>query len=160
MSPQHFRRIAGVAAGAAAAVAIAGAPALASEDAPAPAAPLPSPLAPVTIAPPAPPAPPAPQARLRLAVRSARLAPRRLRHGRSGRLRLTMSVPARVQVVLQRRSHGRLVRVAVLRAPARGTTVLLRLSKHLRRGRYRVTIVASADGAVSSRAVHRSLTVV
>lgn len=157
MSPQHFRRIAGAAAGAAAAVAIAGAPALASEDAPAPAAPLPSPLAPVTIAPPA---PPAPQARLRLAVRSARLAPRRLRHGRSGRLRLTMSVPARVQVVLQRRSHGRLVRVAVLRAPARGTTVLLRLSKHLRRGRYRVTIVASADGAVSSRAVHRSLTVV
>jgi hypothetical protein len=157
MPPQHFRRIAGAAAGAAAAVAIAGAPALASEDGPAPAVPLPSPLAPVTIAPQA---PQTPQARVRLAVRSARVAPRRLRHGRSGRLRLTLSAPARVQIVLQRRSHGRLVRVAVLRAPARGTTVLVRLSKHLRRGRYRATIVASADGAVSSRAVHRLLTVV
>ena len=157
MSHQQFRRIAGAAAGAAAALAVAGAPALASEDGPAPAAPLPSALAPVTFAPPA---PPAPRASARLGVRSARLVPRRLRHGRTARLQLTLSAPARVQVVLQRRVRGHLVRVAVLHAPARGMTVKVRLSKHLRRGRYRVTIVASADGAISSRAVHRSLTVV
>jgi hypothetical protein len=154
MSHSQLRRLAGAGALGAAALVLSAGPALASEDGPAPAAPLPSILAPVTIPGPAP-APAPSRAGARLALRSVRIAPRRLRHGHAGSIRLTLSAPASVQVVLQRRSHGRLVKVATLRAPARGTVTTVRLPKRLQRGRYRVTITAAG-----ARAVHRALVVV
>jgi hypothetical protein len=121
--------------------------------------PLPNPLAPVAFPPAG--APPAAAGPYRLPrVVRARLHPRRVRVGHRSRLVVHLATPGRVRVTVTRLVHGRRVRVStrIVRAPK--TTLVVRTSAHLRRGRYRITIVAYDRLNLRSAAVNRSLRVV
>jgi hypothetical protein len=146
----------------AAAATISAAPALASEGPAGPAPPgpppLPAALSPVNFAPmPATPV----RKRARPAVRRAKLVSRRVRRGRHARLRLTLSVPGKVRITLERSGRGRSVSMTVA-AGATKLSVRLPARSHgraLPAGRYRVTItVIDAEGN-RSRPVHRSLVI-
>jgi len=145
---------------------ISAAPALASEGpagpAPPASSPLPSLLLPVNFAPM--PATPGVRKRSRPAIRRAKLASRRIRRGRHARLRLTLSTPGRVRIVLERNVRGRRVRSASVTMAARTTKVSLRLparshGRALAAGRYRVTITAIDAEGSRSRPVRRSLVI-
>ena len=150
-----------IAAGAAALLA-GSAPAGASEG-PVGSPPLPSGVAPVTI-------PPVPGPvvngthRKRLAIRRAKIVPRRLRAGRRASLRLSLSGPGRVRLVITRRSRPHRGRIAVRRVSATGRKLVIRLPRgvhghRLAAGRYRVAVtVVDADGT-RSRTVRRSFVV-
>jgi hypothetical protein len=124
---------------------------------PPPGPPLPGGVTPVTI----PPVPTtgAPATRV---VRRARIVPRRVRRGRKATLRMSLSSPSRLQVVLSRSRSGH--RVRTLDIPAGGRSVSVRLparaaGRMLRPGRYRVSIVAIDALGTRSRPVVRTLIV-
>jgi len=131
----------------AAASALGAAPALATEG---PAAPPPGPSLPSGVAPPvfAPaPAQLAPTARNRAPrlIRRARLVHRRVKQGRRARLRVSLTTPSRLKVVVTRRATRH--RIRTISVPVRGNVVALRLPARngghdLRPGRYRVRVVA------------------
>jgi hypothetical protein len=136
-----------------AASALAAAPALATEGpaAPPPANTLPSGVAPVTFA-------PIPTPSLHRAARvisRARVVPRRVRRGRHARLKLSLTTPSRLRIVISRRAGRGRVHTATMTVPARGRTLSLRLparshGHRLRAARYRVNVVAiDAQGAKS-----------
>jgi hypothetical protein len=125
-----------------------------------PAAPPPSSLAPF---PTASPLLASPQMRSR--VLRAKFAQRQVHRGRASRLRLSVSAPGRVQVVLDRHAGKHVVRVTTLTFPARAraltVTIPARLhGKPLAAGSYRVTVVAISQAGERSTPVHRALTVV
>jgi hypothetical protein len=90
--------------------------------------------------------------------------PRRLRHGRRASLRLSLSAPGRVVVVIKRVSRpgrGRIARLAVV---ARGRNLAIRLPRRahgrvLAAGRYQLSIVAQDAAGAKSRTLHRTLVV-
>jgi len=142
-----------------AASALAAAPALATEGpaAPPPGVPLPSGLAPVSF----PSVPSTAPTASRDIVTNARLVPRRVARGKRAKLKLSLTTPSTLQVVVKR-VGGRKIRTLSL--PARGSTVSRRLPARtrghdLRPGRYRVKIfVIDAQGGRLTP-VRRTLTV-
>ena len=92
-------------------------------------------------------------------IRSARLASRRIRRGQRARLRLSLSEPGRVRIVIQRRVKGRHTATRAFTIPARKTTVSVRLPRRLPPGRYRITVVAIDATGDRSRPVRRTLVV-
>lgn len=148
----------------AAASALAAAPALATEppNAPPPSAPLPTAIAPVTIAPL--PSTAARSGRAPRVIRRARLVPRRVRRGQRAQLKLSLTTPSRLRIVMSRGGGGRRSRAAALSVPASGRTISLRLparsrGRALRPGRYRVSIVAIDAQGARSLPVNRTLIV-
>src|SRR5690349_6988722 len=139
----------------AAVAALNAAPALATAGPPAPppGPPLPMGLTPPGFAPFTSP-PPVRAQRARL-IQRARLVHRRVRRGKHAVLRVRLTAPSRLRIVLTRRVRGRGIRTAALTVPARGRTVSVRLparahGKALRKGRYRIRVVAfDASGARS-----------
>src|SRR3954452_23889010 len=128
------------------------APAVASEGpaGPAPPPPLPPALSPPNFGP----MPVAPK-RSRPVIRRARLASRGVRRGRHARLRLSLSAPGQVRIILERSVRGRRVRVAAMTVAASRTRLAVRLPSPSRAGalpagRYRITItVIDAQGSLS-----------
>jgi hypothetical protein len=160
MAHSPIRRLPALLVMSAAAATISAAPALASEGPPGPpppgGAPLPAALSPVNFAP----MPAGPGHKSRPKIRRAKLTPRRLRRGRHARLRLVLSAPGRVRIILR----GRRGRGAALTIATSGTRLTVRLparshGRALPAGRYRVTItVIDAQGS-RSRPVRRSLVI-
>jgi len=157
---QHHRPIAVLVACTAGSL-LAATPALATEapNAPPPGPTLPAGIAPVTFAPvPAAPAPAARRARL---ISRARIVPRRVRRGGRTQLRVRLTTPSRLRIVLNGRAGHRL---RVIRAPARGRTVALRVAARakghaLRPGRYRISVTALDAQGVRSQPVRLTLVV-
>jgi hypothetical protein len=136
------------------------APAMASEGPTGPQ--LPNPLSPPTFTPPGagtatPPSRPAGKRAVRPRVVKARVTPRRVRAGRTTRLRLSVSGAVRVRVVVKGVKRGRATTRTVT---VRGDAVDLRLPSRSRAGRYRVTVVAVDAAGNRSRSTRRSFTVV
>jgi hypothetical protein len=159
MAHSLIRRLPALLVMSAAAATISAAPALASEGPPGPpppGGPLPAALSPVNFAP----MPAGPGHRSRPKIRRAKLTPRRLRRGRHARLRLVLSAPGRVRIILR----GRRGRGAALTIATSGTRLTVRLparshGRALPAGRYRVTItVIDAQGS-RSRPVRRSFVI-
>ena len=152
MADPHPRRLPALLVTSAAAVALTAAPALATEGPAAPAPPVPVALVLPNFAP-----MPAPVTTgSRPAIRSARLASRRIRRGQRARLRLSLSEPGRVRIVIHRRGKGATHAVTVR---AKTTTLSVRLPRGLRPGRYRITVVAIDAEGDRSRPVRRTLVV-
>jgi len=148
----------------AAASALAAAPALATEGptAPPPAPTLPTGVAPVTFAPIPSGIAPSPRARSPHVIRRARLVHRRVKQGRRALLRISLTTPSRLRIVLSRSASGRRIRTISL--PARGRTVALRLPARtaghdLRPGRYRIRVVAIDASGTRSRPVRLTMIV-
>jgi hypothetical protein len=154
----------------AAASALAAAPALATEGTtappPVPAAPAPVPgvvppvlfpsLLPSTV----------PTARVLPArvITGARLIPRRVRRGHRPLLKIRLTTPSRLRIVVSRRAGAGRIHTSTIRVPVRGSKVSLRLPARshghkLRRGRYRVRIVAFDALGTRSLPVRRRLVV-
>jgi hypothetical protein len=79
----------------------------------------------------------------RPSIRRVRVVPRRIRRGKRARLRLTLSAPARLKIVVQRRVRGHRIRVRTLNVDGRAGRVAIRLPGRvhghaLKHGRYRV----------------------
>ena len=150
-----------------AALTMTAAPALASEGTTG--APLPNPLAPVVFTPagPAANAPggspaagkPARKRAARPRITKARMTPRRVAKGHRARLRVSLAAPASVRVVLERKSHGRTVRVKTFNVAAAGRNVSLRLPARLTTGSYRLRIVAIDAEGTRSRESRRLLSI-
>lgn len=90
--------------------------------------------------------------------------PRRIRRGKRARLRLTLSAPARLKIVVQRRVHGHRIRVRTLNVDAPAGRVSIRLpgrstGRALERGRYRVSVVVIDAAEQSLGTVRRLLRV-
>ncbi|MDA0159908.1 hypothetical protein OM076_06525 [Solirubrobacter ginsenosidimutans] len=138
-----------------AAALIAAAPALATEGPP-PAAgpPLPDMLHPVAIPQTIPPA-----IRTARRVLAAQVTPRRISVGHRSRLRVALSEPGKVRIVVWRMVHGHPHHVwgRTVSAPLSGR--ILRLPAHLRAGRYRVTAIALDDQGRRAHTVRRTLIV-
>jgi hypothetical protein len=97
-------------------------------------------------------------------VRSARLVPRRVRARRRATLRLSLSAPGRVRVVMRRMSKPHRGRFTSLSATASGQSLAIRLPRRahgrtLAPGRYRVSIVVADAQGSKSRTVRRTLVV-
>jgi hypothetical protein len=97
-------------------------------------------------------------------IRKARIVPRRVRRGRRATLRVSLTTPSRLRVVMARRSGGRYVRVRTIAVPARGRAVSLRLparknGHRLRAGRYRVSVTSVDALGKRSQPVRVTLTV-
>ena len=123
MADPHSRRLPALLVTSAAAVALTAAPALATEGPAAPAPPVPVALVLPNFAP-----MPAPVTTgSRPAIRSARLASRRIRRGQRARLRLSLSEPGRVRIVIQRRWKGRRISTRAFTVTARRTSLSVRL---------------------------------
>ena len=140
-----------------AAAALASAPALASEPLPTP----PPPPGPTVFVLPGFAQLPAPAAlRARPSLRSVRVVPRKIRSGKRARLRLRLSEPARLRIVIRRGAHR--VRTVTVQAPAGKVSVRLpgRVHGHtLRAGRYRISVVAVDATGRRSATVRRTLRV-
>jgi len=117
--------------------------------------PLPNTLAPVTV-PSTLPAPPTLRRTLHPRVLKVRLTPKRLRHGRRGQLRLSLADSRSVKVVIERRAGKRYRRARTISASPVGDSVSLTL-RSLPAGRYRVTVVSTAEDGARSRPVRRTL---
>jgi hypothetical protein len=127
------------------------APALATEGPAGP--PLPNTLTPVTI----PSTMPAPLARsLHPRVVKVTLSPRRLRHGKQGRLRLSLADSKSVKVVIERRVGKKYRHARTITASPVSTSLSLKL-RSLPAGRYRVTVVSTGDNGAKSAPVRRML---
>src|SRR4051794_37113047 len=63
----------------------------------------------------------------RPSIRRVPVVPRRIRRGKRARLRLTLSAPARLKIVVQRRVHGHRIRVRTLNLDVRADRVSIRL---------------------------------
>jgi hypothetical protein len=150
----------------AAATALATAPALASEGttAPPPSPLLPSGLAPVMLPPLLPGiAAPVHSRRARVITR-ARLIPRHVRRGHRPRLRLRLTAPSRLRIVVSRRAGNGRKHVLTIKRRARSRKFSMRLpvrshGRLLRRNRYRVRIVAIDASGARSLPVSRKLIV-
>jgi len=148
----------------AAASALAAAPALATEGpaAPPPGSTLPTGVAPVTFAPFPSTTAPTLRSRSPRLIRRARLVHRRVKHGRRGQLRVSLTAPSRLRIVLTRGATGHRIRTITL--PARGRTVTLQLPGRtgghaLPAGRYRVRVVAFDASGARSRPVRLTMIV-
>ena len=128
------------------------APASATES-PVPGTPLPDTLAPVTI-------PHQTTRAKRPRVMAARVTPRRVRHGHRSRLRVALATPGSMRVTIHRRVGKRHVKVSERTVAAPLAARVLRLPARLRRGHYRITVVAVDPAGKRSRAVHRALAVI
>jgi len=127
------------------------APALATEGPAGP--PLPNTLTPVTI----PRTLPAPLTRsLHPRVLKVTLSPRRLRHGKQGRLRLSLADSKSVRVVIERRVGKKYRHARTITASPVTDSMSLKL-RSLPAGRYRVTVISTGDGGAKSAPVRRSL---
>jgi hypothetical protein len=98
----------------------------------------------------------------RPSLHRVRVVPRRMRRGRRARVRLTLSTPARLRIVLQRRAGRRLVRVRTITAAASAGRVSIRLPRRVHghalvAGRYRVSVVAIDATGTRSATVRRTL---
>jgi hypothetical protein len=84
-----------------------------------------------------------------------------MRAGRRVRLRVSLSAPGRLKVVVTRMSRPRRGRVGTLRVPAKGRRLGVRMpgSRRLAPGRYRVSIVAIDAQGGRSTTVKRRLVV-
>jgi hypothetical protein len=143
-------------------VAVGAAPALASEGPVGP-APLPTGTAPVVI-PPLPTHTAPGQLGSRPRLSHVRVVPRRLRHGRRAKLRLTLSGPGQLSVTIRRMSRPGRGRFATGRRTVVGGKVSLRLprrahGKRLAAGRYRISIRVTDAQGLRSRTVRRTLVV-
>jgi len=127
------------------------APALATEG---PAgSPLPNTLSPVTI----PNTLPAPLSRsLHPRVVKVTLSPKRLRHGKQARLRLSLADSKSVKVVIERRVGKKYRHARTITASPVSTSLSLKL-RSLPAGRYRVTVVSTGDNGAKSAPVRRML---
>jgi hypothetical protein len=127
-------------------------PAAATEGPPGP--PLPNTLTPVAI----PNTLPAPTPRRALHPRVVKvtLSPKRIRHGKQGRLRLSLKDSGSVKVVIERRVGRKYRRARTITASPVGASVSLKL-RSLPAGRYRVTVVSTSDDGARSRPVRRML---
>jgi hypothetical protein len=101
-------------------------------------------------------------ARSRRVIRNARLVHKRIKRGRRAILRVSLTTPSRVRIVLTRSKTGR--RVRVLNVAPRGRVFAVRLPARahghkLNLGRYRVSVVAIDGNGVSSAPFKRTLTV-
>jgi hypothetical protein len=98
-------------------------------------------------------------------IRRARIVPRRLHRGKRARLKLTLSTPARVRILIERRVRGRLVRKRSITVVARKTKVSIRLPKGVHGhafapGRFRITVVAIDGAGMRSLPLRRNLRVI
>lgn len=153
MTPRPFRRAALLAF---VGLAVAAAPAAATDPGTPPGGgqPLPNTLQPVTVQQPVPARPAAPR------VTRAKVAPRRVRHGRRARVRVNVATTGQVRVVVERKRRGRLVRVWARTVPVPASRVVsVRLPGRLSAGTYRVSLVSISDAGALSRTVNRSLRV-
>jgi hypothetical protein len=116
--------------------------------------PLPNTLSPISI-PNTLPAP-APRRALHPRVTKVTVAPKRIRHGKRGRLRLSLADSKSVKVVIERRIGKKLRHVRTITASPVGASVSLKL-RALPAGRYRVTVVSTGDDGTRSRPVRRML---
>ena len=160
--PPHFRVPAALGAAVVAAL-LGAAPALSSEGPPAGVPPLPTGATPIVI-------PPLPiqgtpgHLKKRPSIRRARLVPRRVRAGRRSTLRLALSAPGTVRVVMRRMSRPHIGRVAMLHKTASGTSLAIRLPKRahgrkLAPGRYRISVLMADGQGGRSRTVRRMLVI-
>jgi hypothetical protein len=147
--------------------ALGAAPALATEGPPVPppVGGLPSPLTPVILPGgfhPGPLGGALPHAGAHRVIARAQLVPRRVRRGQRPRLVVRLGAPTRLKVIVTRvATHHR---VKVLRVPARGTSVSVRLparagGRLMRPGRYRVRIIAIDASGRRTASVLRTLVV-
>jgi hypothetical protein len=86
--------------------------------------------------------------------------PRRIRHGKRIRLRLTLSAPAPLKFVVQRRVRGHRIRVRTRNVDGRPRVdpPSRRVDGHaLKRGRYRVSVVVIDAAGNRSATVRRPL---
>jgi hypothetical protein len=129
---------------------IAAAPAAATEGPSGP--PLPNTLAPVTIPNTVP-----PTLRRALHPRVLRVTlTKRMRHGKRGRLKLSLADSKSVKVVIERRVGKRYRHARTITASPVGDSVSLKL-RSLPAGRYRVTVTSTGDDGARSRPVRRQL---
>ncbi len=155
MADPHPCRLPALLVMSAAAVALTAAPALATEGPATPAPPVPAALVLPNFAP-----MPAPVSTgSRPTIRRARLASRRIRRGQRARLRLSLSEPGRVRIVIHRSARGRRIAIRAVTVRAKTTTLSVRLPRGLRPGRYRITVVAIDAEGDRSRPVRRTLVV-
>jgi hypothetical protein len=77
------------------------------------------------------------RARSAPSIRRVRVVPRRIRRGKRARLRLTLSAPARLKIVVERRVRGHRIRVRTLNVDARAGRVSIRLPERGPRPRAR-----------------------
>jgi hypothetical protein len=117
--------------------------------------PLPNTLAPVSI----PNTLPAPtlQRALHPRVLKVTLSPKRLHHGKRGQLRLSLADSNSVTVVIERRVGKKFRRARTITVSPVSDSMSLKL-RSLPAGRYRVTVVSTADNGARSRPVRRTLT--
>jgi hypothetical protein len=122
---------------------------------------LPGAAAPVVIPPLPVPGVTAPVRARRLVIRRARITPRRVRRGHRATVRMTLSEPGRVRVVVRRRSGRRVAAFTVLSVGRRVVARLPRRShgRLLRPGRYVVRLVATTVDGRRSRVVRRVMRV-
>jgi hypothetical protein len=95
------------------------------------------------------------------AVRRARVVPRRIRSGRRGTLKVSLSTPTKLRIVLSRKG-GKRIRTFTVKAKGRSVSLRLpaRTKGHdLRPGTYRVSIVAIDAEGKAAKAVRRNLVV-
>ena len=102
----------------------------------------------------------------RAAISRARVIPRRLRRGRRGRIVFRIDRPARVVVQFARVRRGRTLRFLhdTIRKRAKTGVNRIRLTgrlggRRLRRGRYRLRLIATTDQGVVSRSRLLSVTI-
>jgi hypothetical protein len=156
--PPHPSRLPVALAAAAATALLGAAPALASEGPAVTPAPLPG-LAPAGI--------PAlvPAMAARPVLSHTRLEPRRVRRGKRAVLRLSVSAPGKLTIVISRMTRPGRGRVTKLSVPVSGLSASVRLPKRahgklLAVGRYRVSVQAADAQGRLSRTVRRSLRVI
>jgi hypothetical protein len=104
-------------------------------------------------------------AKARPSIRRARIVPRRLHRGKRARLKLTLSAPGRVRILIERRVRGRLVRKRSMTVVARTAKVSIRLPKGAHGhafapGRFRITVVAIDGAGTRSLPLRRNLRVI
>jgi hypothetical protein len=137
--------------------ALGAAPALATEPGTKP-VPLPGGISPITITPlPSQPVP----VKAQRVIRRARVVPRRVARSRRAMLKISLSTPSRLQIVMRSPSGHRL---RVFDLPAGNRAIRLRLPRRahgqaLRPGRYLIRIVAIDANGVRSQPVVRTLIV-
>ena len=117
-------------------------------------APLPNTLSPVTIPNTAP--APALSRTVHPRVLKATVSPKRLRHGKRGKLKLSLAGSKSVRVVIDRRHGKKYRRARTITASPVGASVSLKL-RSLAAGHYRVTVVSTGDDGAKSRPVRRML---
>jgi hypothetical protein len=133
---------------------IGAAPAAATEGPSGP--PLPNTLTPLMIPNTLPARAPTPRRALHPRVLKLQLVPKRMRHGKRGRLKLSLADSTSVRVVIARRVGKKYRHARTITASPVSDSVSLTL-RSLPAGRYRVTVVSTGDNGARSRPVRRTL---